>query len=555
MSPLAFLARPSRWLRAIHRHRGTLSAAPNFAYELCVNKIPDEEIAGLDLSSWRMALNGAEPVSPEALRRFTERFAPHGFRPGAFSPVYGLAENSLAVAFPPLGRPPRDRRRRARRLPALGRGGPCPDGSRGRSAGPSASSPAACRCRATRSASSTTPAARWRSGRRGGWSSRGRPPTSGYFRNPEATAKLVHGDWRDSGDRAYLARRRGLHHRPGEGHHHPRRPQPLPAGAGGGGGRGAGRAQGVRGRLRQPRSGDRHRAAGGDGRDPRAGRGGAGDDPAGGPGGRRRPPRHARRRGGPGAAARACPRPRAARSGARRRARSTSPGRSGGGGGALGCRSPTWPSRGCGRRRRAASAPSASLLYAAWAYGSVALFADPALARRRAGAGVAPAAAAGARRRPLPVRLDRHPAPPGGRGEPGDGRAADRGGQPFELPGRHRADRPAAAGVRLRGEARAGEELHLADLPAPPGDALRRALRRRAERRRDPQGAGRPGSAASRSPSSPRGPSAATPASSPSAWATFAVAVDAGVPVVPVAIQGTRDAAARRRPPPPPRPR
>ncbi|HEX4495769.1 MAG TPA: AMP-binding protein, partial [Thermoanaerobaculia bacterium] len=106
MSPLAFLARPSRWLKAIHQHRGTLSAAPNFAYELCINKIPDEEIAGLDLSSWRMALNGAEPVSPDTLRRFAERFAPHGFRPGAFSPVYGLAENSLAVAFPPLDRPP-----------------------------------------------------------------------------------------------------------------------------------------------------------------------------------------------------------------------------------------------------------------------------------------------------------------------------------------------------------------------------------------------------------------------------------------------------------------
>ncbi len=106
MSPLTFLARPSRWLREIQNHRGTLSAAPNFAYELCVNKIPDKQIEGLDLSSWRMALNGAEPVSPEAVRRFIERFEPYGFNPGALSPVYGLAESSLAVAFPPLGRPP-----------------------------------------------------------------------------------------------------------------------------------------------------------------------------------------------------------------------------------------------------------------------------------------------------------------------------------------------------------------------------------------------------------------------------------------------------------------
>ena len=65
MSPLAFLARPGRWLWAIHRHRATISAAPNFAYELCVNKLDDRELAGLDLGSWRLAYNGAEPVSPD----------------------------------------------------------------------------------------------------------------------------------------------------------------------------------------------------------------------------------------------------------------------------------------------------------------------------------------------------------------------------------------------------------------------------------------------------------------------------------------------------------
>ena len=70
MSPLAFLARPQRWLWAIHRHRGTLSAAPNFAYELCLRKIDDRDLEGLDLSSWRYAFNGAEPVSPEDDHRF-----------------------------------------------------------------------------------------------------------------------------------------------------------------------------------------------------------------------------------------------------------------------------------------------------------------------------------------------------------------------------------------------------------------------------------------------------------------------------------------------------
>ncbi len=107
MSPLAFLRRPERWLWAFHRHRGTLSPAPNFAYELCVRKVSDAAIAGLDLSSWRVALNGAEPISPETLERFTERYAPHGFRPETMMPVYGLAECTVAVTFAPLNRAPR----------------------------------------------------------------------------------------------------------------------------------------------------------------------------------------------------------------------------------------------------------------------------------------------------------------------------------------------------------------------------------------------------------------------------------------------------------------
>ena len=205
MSPLAFLARPSRWLTAIHRHGGTLSAAPNFAYELCVNKVPDEEIAGLDLSSWRMALNGAEPVSPEAIRRFTERFSPYGFRPGSLSPVYGLAESSLAVAFPPLGRPPV--------VDAVER----EPFQRGGKAVPAAPEVAADPAAVLRFVSCGMPLAGHEirvvddSGREVGERQEGRlefkgpSATSGYFRNPEATAKLVHGDWRDSGDRAYMA--------------------------------------------------------------------------------------------------------------------------------------------------------------------------------------------------------------------------------------------------------------------------------------------------------------------------------------------------------------
>src|SRR5208337_3691777 len=106
MSPLSFLVRPQSWLAAIHRFRATLSAAPNFAYELCLNKIDDESLEGLNLSCLRMTLNGAEPVSVPTLRRFTARFGHYGFRPEAMAPVYGLAENSVGLAFPPPGRMP-----------------------------------------------------------------------------------------------------------------------------------------------------------------------------------------------------------------------------------------------------------------------------------------------------------------------------------------------------------------------------------------------------------------------------------------------------------------
>jgi 1-acyl-sn-glycerol-3-phosphate acyltransferase len=104
MSPLAFLSRPAKWLRAFYRYHGTIGAAPNFAYELAAAKISDEEIQGVDLSSWRAALNGAEPVLPATLDRFVARFAPYGFRRETHLPVYGLAEASLAVTIPQVGR-------------------------------------------------------------------------------------------------------------------------------------------------------------------------------------------------------------------------------------------------------------------------------------------------------------------------------------------------------------------------------------------------------------------------------------------------------------------
>jgi acyl-CoA synthetase (AMP-forming)/AMP-acid ligase II len=108
--PELFVARPAAWLRTISRYRATVSPAPNFAYGLCVDRVRDHELEGVDLSSWRVALNGAEPVAAEVLRRFQRRFAAWGFQPEALTPVYGLSEASLAVTFSPIDRPFTSRR-------------------------------------------------------------------------------------------------------------------------------------------------------------------------------------------------------------------------------------------------------------------------------------------------------------------------------------------------------------------------------------------------------------------------------------------------------------
>ena len=242
MSPLDFLARPARWLEAIHRHRGTLSGGPNFAYELCVRRIGPEEAEGLDLSSWRLAFNGAEPVSPDTMDRFTAKFTPYGLPPKAMTPVYGLAEATLGVAFTPIGRGPRidvvdaeAMARRSRAAPLVGAmpvdgtpaggtsaGGPSVDGPHAE--GPPAGSPPAPESlaggspgHALRYVSCGPPIpgfeVRIVDGRgteleeraEGSVEFRGPSTTSGYFRNPAATRALFDGEWLRSGDRGYVA--------------------------------------------------------------------------------------------------------------------------------------------------------------------------------------------------------------------------------------------------------------------------------------------------------------------------------------------------------------
>jgi len=100
--PEHFIARPVTWLRALSNTRATISVAPNFAYALCTERIQDDEMEGIDLSHWRIGLNGAEPVAPSTLDAFVHRFAHWGLRPETLSPVYGLSEAALAITFSTL---------------------------------------------------------------------------------------------------------------------------------------------------------------------------------------------------------------------------------------------------------------------------------------------------------------------------------------------------------------------------------------------------------------------------------------------------------------------
>jgi len=201
-SPLAFLSRPERWLWAIHARRATLSGAPNFAYELCVRKIPESALLGLDLSSWRCALNGAEPVSPDTLERFARRFAPYGFRREALMPVYGLAENSVALCFPPVGRGPVVRRLEREPFEREGRAEPAAADDPGALRFVSVGVPVAGHeVRIVDDAGADLP-----DGAVGRLVFRGPSMTSGYFRQPEATdAVMLPGGWMDSGDLAFRA--------------------------------------------------------------------------------------------------------------------------------------------------------------------------------------------------------------------------------------------------------------------------------------------------------------------------------------------------------------
>ncbi|MDP6875121.1 MAG: AMP-binding protein [Alphaproteobacteria bacterium] len=201
MPPLAFIARPRRWFQAIHRYRGTLSAAPNFAFELCLRRLQGEDLQGIDLSSWRVAANGAEAVHPATLEEFIGRYEKIGFRPESMMPVYGLAENSVGLAFPPLDRGARIDCIRRDHLMRSG------DAVAADTADQHALRFVGCghplprhQVRVVDNAGRELP-----DRQQGHLQFKGPSSTSGYLRAPDKTEAMFHGDWLDSEDLAYVA--------------------------------------------------------------------------------------------------------------------------------------------------------------------------------------------------------------------------------------------------------------------------------------------------------------------------------------------------------------
>ncbi len=201
LSPLDFRARPISWLETMSRFRGSICAAPPSAYALCIRLADSAREAGLDLSSWECAMIGAEQISPKLLRRFADAFAPCGFRPEAFFPVYGLAEATVAVTFPVLLDKTHIDTIHRPTLEREGRALPC-------EAGPEALELTGCGAPIPRTELRIVDL-EGRPGESerevGEIQFRSESAMTGYFKDPVETEAVLDGDWIRTGDLGYLA--------------------------------------------------------------------------------------------------------------------------------------------------------------------------------------------------------------------------------------------------------------------------------------------------------------------------------------------------------------
>jgi acyl-CoA synthetase (AMP-forming)/AMP-acid ligase II len=192
--PEDFVVQPSLWLQTLSRYRGIVSGAPDFAYGLCLSKIRDRDLQGVDLSSWRIAFNGAEPICTDTMRAFSDRFARFGFRPEAMTPVYGLAEAGLAVSFSDPRTAPLVSEFDRERLSVRGEAVP------GRDDGSSLGRPVPGLDIAIRDEGGCTLA----EGRVGRITVKGPSITPGYYGNAELSRRTLREGWLDTGDLGFL---------------------------------------------------------------------------------------------------------------------------------------------------------------------------------------------------------------------------------------------------------------------------------------------------------------------------------------------------------------
>ena len=183
IGPDVFVTRPALWLRTISRYKCTISTAPNFAYGMCVHKVRDSDMEGVDLSSWKVALNGAESVSGETLGAFSDRFSRWGFDRMALTPVYGLSEAALAVTFSPLKEIWKQRAHPAKGRPIMSLGPPLPGFTVDIRSPEGDSLPEA---------------------QVGHVWIQGPSLMREYLQNPEATQKVLQDGWLDTGDLGFL---------------------------------------------------------------------------------------------------------------------------------------------------------------------------------------------------------------------------------------------------------------------------------------------------------------------------------------------------------------